>query len=69
MEVKPYTRTKTVVKQVEVKEEIPYIGIHLTPGEAKDLYNWLSANIGAIPTGMNRLPRTLANSLRTELYE
>jgi hypothetical protein len=69
VEVKPYTRTKTVMKTIEVKEEVPYIGIHLTPGEAKDLYNWLSANIGGVPTGMNRLPRTLVNSLRAELYE
>lgn len=67
MEVKKYTRSKTVLKTVEVKEEVPYIGVHLTPGEAKQLHEWLSSNLSPYPTGMNKVARQVAEGIKQEL--
>lgn len=67
MEVKGYFRKKTVKRWVEEKVDDPYIGIHLTPNEARQLQEWLSVNISRFNTGMNLIPRQISAQLATEL--
>lgn len=53
MEVKAYNRKQTVKKTVEVKEDVPYIGIHLTEAEAATLFEWMTRKVNPFAQAFN----------------